>query len=105
MERFAIYWVRLDHATGAETARTRPCLVVSPNEMNHALATVIIAPMTTVRRGWPSRITIEFQGKLGEIALDQLRAVDKSRLSRRLGKLDPQTATKVLEALGEMFAP
>ena len=73
--------------------------------MNRVLATVIIAPMTTVRRDWPSRIPVEFQGKAGEIALDQIRAVDKSRLTRRLGKLDEQTAAKLSQALGEMFAP
>jgi mRNA interferase MazF len=73
--------------------------------MNHASATVIIAPMTTVCRGWPSRILVEFQNKTGEIALDQLRTVDKSRLTKKLGKLDNQTTANVLEALGEMFAP
>ena len=73
--------------------------------MNNALATVIIAPMTTTRRGWPSRVRVEFQGKTDEIALDQVRAADKNRLTRRLGNLDNQSATKVLEVLGEMFAP
>ncbi len=105
MDRFGIYLVKLDPTLGAETAKTRPCVIVSPNEMNSALSTVIIAPMTTVRRNWPSRVPIEFQNKTGEIALDQIRAVDKSRLSKRLGKVDNQTATKILEQLGEMFAP
>jgi mRNA interferase MazF len=105
IERFGIYLVKLDPATGAETAKTRPCLVISPDELNRALATIIIAPMTTVRRGWPSRIQVEFQGKTGEIALDQLRAVDKSRLVRRLGKLDGATAIEVVDTLGELFAP
>lgn len=105
VERFQIFLVRLDPATGAETARTRPCVVVSPNELNRAVSTVIIAPMTTVRRGWATRIEVSFQGKTGEIALDQIRAVDKSRLLKRLGKLDSATAGALLDALGELFAP
>jgi mRNA interferase MazF len=102
--RFNIFLVRLDPATGAETAKTRPCVVISPDQLNRAIATVIIAPMTTVRRGWPTRIKIIFQNKTGEIALDQMRAVDKSRLVRQLGKLDSPTADAVLNTLGELFA-
>ena len=105
IERFNICLVRLDPATGAETAKTRPCVVVSPDELNHAVATVIIAPMTTARRGWPTRVKISFQGKTGEIALDQIRAVDNARLVKRLGKLDSATADAVLDTLGELFAP
>lgn len=105
IERFNIFLVRLDPTSGAETAKTRPCVVVSPDELNHAIATVIIAPMTTVRRGWPTRIAVTFQGKSGEIALDQIRAVDKSRLVKRLGKLDAATADAMLDTLGELFAP
>ena len=104
IERFDIFLVRLDPATGAETSKTRPCVVVSPNELNHAVSTVIIAPMTTVQRGWPTRVEVTFQNKTGEIALDQIRAVDKSRLVKRLGKLDSETADAVLDTLGEMFA-
>lgn len=80
-------------------------MVVSPDELNRAVATVILAPMTTVRRGWPTRIALTFQGKTGEIALDQIRAVDKARLVKRLGKLDAETAAAVLDTLGELFAP
>jgi len=105
IERFNIFLVRLDPATGAETAKTRPCLVVSPDELNRAVSTVIIAPMTTVQRGWPTRVKIAFQGKTGEIALDQIRAVDKLRLVKRLGKLNSETAGAVLKTLGELFAP
>jgi mRNA interferase MazF len=105
IERFNLFLVRLDPATGAETAKTRPCVVVSPDELNRAIATVIIAPMTTVCRGWPTRVGITFQNKTGEIALDQIRAVDKSRLVKRLGKLNAETADAVLDTLGEMFAP
>lgn len=103
--RFAVFLVSLDPVRGAETAKTRPCVIVSPDDLNEALATVIIAPMTTVRRRWPTRPAVTFQGKTGEIALDQIRAVDKTRLVKRLGKIDRSTATTVLETLGELFAP
>jgi mRNA interferase MazF len=73
IERFAVFLVALDPAQGAETMKTRPCVIVSPDDVNDALATVIIAPMTTVRRHWPTRPSVTFQGKTGEIALDQLR--------------------------------
>ena len=104
MEQFNVFLVKLDPATGAETAKTRPCVIISPDELNQALATVIIAPMTTVRRGWPTRVSVTFQGKTGEIALDQIRAVDKTRLIKRLGKLDSATVPAVLDVLGELFA-
>ncbi len=105
IERFNIFLVRLDPTTGAETAKTRPCVVVSPDELNRAISTVIIAPMTTTRRGWPTRVEISFQGKTGEIALDQIRTVDKVRLVKRLGKLDSAKVAAVLDTLGELFAP
>ena len=105
IRRFAVFLVTLDPAVGAETTKTRPCVVVSPDEANDALSTVIIAPMTTVRRGWPTRPAVHFQGKSGEIALDQMRAVDKTRLVKRLGKIDGETANAVLDTLAEMFAP
>ena len=105
ISRFNVCLVRLDPAVGAETAKTRPCVVVSPDELNRSLATVIIAPMTTVVREWPTRVPVTFGGKTGEIALDQIRAVDKSRLVRRLGRIDSRTASAVLDGLGELFAP
>lgn len=105
IERFSIFLVKLDPTTGAETAKSRPCVVVSQDELNRAVATVIIAPMTTVRRGWPTRIEISFQGKMGKIALDQIRAVDKTRLVKRLGKLNSELSDSALDTLGELFAP
>jgi mRNA interferase MazF len=105
VERFQVFLVQLDPATGAETAKTRPCVIVSPDELNRAVSTAIIAPMTTVCRGWPTRVVVTFQGRTGEVALDQIRAVDKSRLVKRLGKLDSTTSDAVLDTLGEMFAP
>ncbi|HWB01455.1 MAG TPA: type II toxin-antitoxin system PemK/MazF family toxin [Verrucomicrobiales bacterium] len=104
-ERFAVFLVALDPTQGAEASKARPCVIVSPDDVNDALDTVIIAPMTTVRRRWPTRPVVTFQGKTGEIALDQLRAVDKTRLVKRLGSIDRATATAVLNTLGELFAP
>jgi mRNA interferase MazF len=102
--RFEIYLVRLDPTLGAEIKKTRPCLVVSPDELNHHMRTLIVAPMTTKGRPHFFRLRCRFKGKKGLIVLDQLRTVDKSRLVRRLGRLDPKTSTAVLEVLQEMFA-
>ncbi|MBI3184976.1 MAG: type II toxin-antitoxin system PemK/MazF family toxin [Myxococcales bacterium] len=103
--RFEVYLVRLDPTQGSEMRKTRPCLVVSPDEMNRHIATVIVAPLTTKSRSYPTRVSVRFQGKLRQIVLDQIRTVDKTRLERRLGKLDAATAGLVLSVLAEMFAP
>lgn len=105
VNRFEIYLVRLDPTQGAEIRKTRPCLVVSPDELNHNLRTAIMAPMTTKGRPHLFRLPCRFKDKQGLIVLDQLRTVDKTRLVRRLGRLDPKTSTAVLEVLQEMFAP
>jgi len=105
VSRFEIYLVRLDPTEGHEIRKTRPCLVISPDEMNHYIDTVIMAPMTTKGRDYPTRVPARFQRKTGQIVLDQIRTVDKTRLVRRLGKIDEVTAQKVLTLLGEMFAP
>jgi mRNA interferase MazF len=97
--------VRLDPTEGHEMQKTRPCLVVSPDEMNRHIAMVIVAPMTTRGRPYPSRMPVTFQGKHGQIVLDQLRTVDKARLISRLGRIDAATGQRVLETLGQMFAP
>lgn len=104
VRRFDVYLVTLDPTRGSEIRKTRPCIVISPDEMNRHLSTVIVAPMTTTQRGYPTRVTIEFAGKKGEIALDQLRTVDKSRLVRRLGMIEESIARRVLSAIAEMFA-
>ncbi len=101
--RFEVYLVRLDPTEGRELRKTRPCLIISPDEMNRHIATVIVAPMTTKGRSYPTRIPVRFQRKTGEIVLDQMRTVDKNRLIRRLGKIDEATAQKVLALLAEMF--
>lgn len=99
-----VWLVALDPTSGAEIQKTRPCLIISPNEMNLHLRTVIIAPMTTTERAYPTRVAVTFQGKYGQVALDQLRAVDRQRLVRKLGKLSTSAAEKVSATLVEMFA-
>jgi mRNA interferase MazF len=105
VKRFDIYLINLDPTLGKEIQKTRPCLIISPDEMNQHLSTVIIAPMTSQGRNYPSRIDCKFQGKAGQIVLDQIRTVDKIRLTKRLGKLTPEESQKVLNLLAEIFAP
>lgn len=105
ISRFEVHLVRLDPTHGVEIRKTRPGVVISPDVLNQNLGTVILAPMTTRRRGYPCRVGVRFQGKAGEIVVDQLRSVDKQRLVKRLGMLDPATAERVLDVLAAMFAP
>ncbi|MCI0690986.1 type II toxin-antitoxin system PemK/MazF family toxin [candidate division KSB1 bacterium] len=105
VRRFEVYRVNLDPTQGKEIKKMRPCLVISPDELNRFIATVIVAPMTTKGRDYPSRVSCRFQGKEGQVVLDQIRTVDKSRLFEKLGKIDKPTQAKVLAVLGEMFAP
>jgi mRNA interferase MazF len=105
INRFDVYLVNLHPAIGSEIKKTRPCLVISPDEMNRFIRTVIIAPMTTQGKLYPSRVPCRFQGKNGLVVLDQIRTVDDSRLVRKLGRLDRKTSAKVLEILKDMFAP
>ncbi len=103
--RDEVWLVALDPAHGSEIQKTRPCLVISPDEMNQSLRTVIIAPMTTVVRPYPTRVSTRFQGKSGQVALDQLRAVDRGRLVRKLGRASAITLQQVSAVLLEMFSP
>lgn len=105
VKRFEVYLVNLDPTVGSEIKKSRPCLVISPDEMNRFIATVIVAPMSTKGRDYPSRISCVFQGNQGQIILDQIRTVDKSRLVKRLGKIGPKTKIEVLSTLAEMFSP
>ncbi len=105
IRRFDVFLVALDPTVGREIRKSRPCLVLSPDEMNRRIGTVIVAPMTTRRRAYPTRVACRFQGKQGEIVLDQVRAVDKARLVRRLGRISPTARRSVLAVLSEMFAP
>jgi mRNA interferase MazF len=104
IRRFEIHLVALDPTQGSEIRKTRPCVVVSPDEMNRHIRTVIVAPMTTASRPYPTRVPVRFQGKDGQIALDQIRTVDKSRLTRRLGSLPSAVQRKTADTLVEMFA-
>jgi mRNA interferase MazF len=105
IKRFDVYLVNLDPTIGSEIKKTRPCLVISPDEMNSYINTVIVAPMTTKGRVYPTRVACKFQSKQGQVVLDQIRTVDKARLVKRIGKVDSRTQIKVLSVLGEMFAP
>ena len=104
IQRFSVYLVALDPTVGAEIRKTRPCLIVSPDEMNRHIRTVIVAPMTTATHLYPTRVPCRFAGKSGQVVLDQLRTVDKSRLVKYLGALDAFAARKVTAILLQMFA-
>ncbi len=104
VKRFEVYLVSLDPTVGSEIRKTRPCLIVSPDEMNRHIATVVVAPMTTQGRSYPTRVPVRFQGKDGQIVLDQSRTIDKTRLIKRLGRVRPSTQKAVLAVLAEMFA-
>ena len=104
VNRFEVHLVNLDPTIGSEIQKTRPCLIISPNEMNHHIATVIVAPMTTKGRDYPTRMNCKFGGKDGQIILDQIRTVDKNRLVKKLGKITDKTKNEVLTVLLEMFA-
>jgi len=104
VRRFDVFLVALDPTVGHEIKKTRPALVISPDEMNEFLSTHIVAPMTTKGRLYPTRIPCIFQRKQGQIVLDQIRTIDRSRLVRRLGRISSSTQREVLAALQEMFA-
>ncbi|MCK5032450.1 MAG: type II toxin-antitoxin system PemK/MazF family toxin [Calditrichia bacterium] len=104
MKRFEVYLINLDPTVGKEIKKTRPCLIISPDEMNEYISTVIVAPMTTRIRNYPSRITCNFKGTKGQIVLDQIRTVDKIRLIKKLGVIDDQSQNSVIQILQEMFS-
>ena len=103
IHRFDIWLVRLDPAKGSEIKKTRPCVIISPDEMS-ALKTAIIAPMTSKGFSFPTRIKCTFQGKKGLILLDQMRAVDKARLIQKIGMISQSTQVKTVNCLHELFA-
>ncbi len=104
VSRFAVYLVNLDPTVGAEIRKPRPCLVISPDELNRNIRTAIIAPMTTKSRAYPTRIACSFEGRAAFIVLDQIRSVDQQRLVKRLGEIDAAARQAVLQALAELFA-
>ena len=105
ISRFEVHLMALDPTIGSEIRKTRPCLVVSPDEINHNIRTVIVAPMTTRGQPYPTRVPCRFKGKNGQVVLDQIRTVDQSRLVKRLGRFEAATAMAVLDVLREMFEP
>jgi len=105
VKRFDIFLINLDPTIGSEIRKARPCLIISPNEMNNFITTVIIAPMTTKGRDYPTRVPCTFKRKSGQIVLDQIRTVDKIRLIKKLGSIDVDSQEKVFSTLAEMFAP
>ncbi|MCX6170852.1 MAG: type II toxin-antitoxin system PemK/MazF family toxin [Ignavibacteriales bacterium] len=102
--RFEIYYVNLDPTIGSEIKKTRPCVIISPNEMNHHISTVIIAPLTSKLRNYPTRVPCKVEGKQGQIVLDQIRTVDKVRLVKKINTLNKISQSKILSILKEMFS-
>jgi len=105
VRRGYVYLVSLDPTLGQEIQKTRPCVILSPDELNAHMSTCIIAPMTTASRSYPFRVACEFQGKAGYVVLDQIRTVDRARLVRKLGRLSNVALEKSLHVLEEMFSP
>ena len=104
VERADVYLVNLDPTIGSEIKKTRPCVVISPDEMNRHLRTVIVAPLTSRGRLYPTRVRCRFDDQDGLIVLDQIRTVDVTRLVRKMGRIEPETLATVLSTLGRIFA-
>jgi len=105
VSRFDIFLVKLDPALGSEIKKTRPCLIISPDEMNRHIRTAIVAPVTTKGRPYPTRVACRFKGRSGQVVLDQIRTIDKERLIKKVGRIDRRAAEAVLQVLAEIFAP
>jgi len=104
ISRFEVYFVNLDPTIGSEIKKTRPCVIISPNEMNHNISTLIIAPLTSKLKNYPTRVPCKVEGKQGQIVLDKIRTVDKSRLVKKIDTLNKKIQIKVLNILKEMFS-
>lgn len=104
ISRFEVYFVNLDPTIGSEIKKTRPCVIISPNEMNRNISTIIIAPLTSKLRNYPTRVPCKVEGKQGQIVLDQIRTIDKSRLIKKIDTLNKNTQKKVLNVLAEIFS-
>ncbi|MBU1098505.1 MAG: type II toxin-antitoxin system PemK/MazF family toxin [Bacteroidetes bacterium] len=104
ISRFEVYYVNLDPTIGSEIKKTRPCVIISPNEMNRNISTIIIAPLTSKLRNYPTRVPCKVEGKQGQIVLDQIRTIDKIRLIKKIDTLNKITQKKVLQVLIEMFS-
>jgi mRNA interferase MazF len=104
MKQFDVYLVNLDPTVGSEIKKSRPAVIVSPDVMNKLLNTVIVAPITSTQKGYPSRVSSNLKGKAGEIVLDQIRAVDKVRLAKKMGRVESRTAHNIKLVLQTMFS-
>ncbi len=104
VNRFDVYLINLDPTVGSEIKKTGPCLIISPDEMKRHIRTIIVAPMTTAGKEYPTRIFCTFKKKKGQIVIDQIRTIDKSRLIKRLGTIDPNTQLEVIAVLQRLFA-
>ncbi len=104
VNRFDVYLINLDPTIGSEIQRTRPCLIISPDEMNRHIRTVIVAPMTSAGKDYPTRVSCKFKKKKGQIVLDQIRTIDKTRLIKKLGSINPETQLEVISVLQRLFA-
>lgn len=104
VKRFDVYLISLDPTIGSEIQKTRPCVIISPDEMNRHIRTVIIAPMTTAQKDYPTRVACRFKKTEGQIVLDQIRTVDSKRLMKKLGTIDPKAQQEVIDVLQKLFA-
>lgn len=104
IKRFDVFLIQLDPTVGSEIRKPRPCLVISPDEMNRWIRTLIVAPMTTKGQSYPTRVPCEFRGQQGQIVLDQVRTIDRSRIVQRLDPITSDTQRQVLAVLAELFA-
>jgi mRNA interferase MazF len=104
VKRFDVYLISLDPTVGSEIQKTRPCLIISPDEMNRHIKTVIVAPMTSAEKEYPTRVTCKFRKKQGQIVLDQIRTIDKSRLIKKLGSIDSKAQLEVISTLQRLFS-
>jgi len=104
VNRFDVYLINLDPTVGSEIQKTRPCLIISPDEMNRHIRTAIVAPMTEAGKDYPTRVSCKFEKKKGQIVLDQIRTIDKTRLIKKLGSINPETQLGVTSVLQRLFA-
>jgi mRNA interferase MazF len=103
VKQYEIYWAKLDPTVGSEIQKTRPCVVITPNEMNNTIDTIIIAPLTTKSHNFPTRLKRTVEGKDCWVVIDQLRAIDKSRLNDKIGELDQKDISKLKNIIKEML--
>jgi mRNA interferase MazF len=103
VNRFDVYLINLDPTIGSEIQKARPCLIISPDEMNRHIRTVIVAPMTTASKDYPTRVSCKFKKKKGQIVIDQIRTINKTRLIKKLGSINPETQLEVISVLQRLF--